>query len=100
MWVLVTDWNPLTIWFYRVPYIRFSATDYTDENIHNKFIHLCNNSIAKHMKKQNVSHHIDGNMWDVDQFTDWLQQNYGWDVFNDELQDKIKNIIIHSLECV
>jgi len=32
-WVLITDWNPLTVWMYAEPYIRFPASDFTFENI-------------------------------------------------------------------
>ena len=70
-WVLVTSWNPLTVWFYEECYIRFAAEDYKMSNIKHKFGHLTNNSIAKHSKKKNDK--IKGNMWDVVQFNDYLK---------------------------
>ena len=63
-WVLVTDWDPLTIWFYEDCYIRFSAEDYDVKNLKNKYIHLCNNSIAKYSKNDDMS--ITGNMWNTE----------------------------------
>jgi tubulin monoglycylase TTLL3/8 len=44
---MVTDWNPLTIWIYKEPYIRFPANDFSFQEISDKFAHLCNHSIAK-----------------------------------------------------
>ena len=49
-WVLVTDWNPLTVWLYSEPYIRFAAADFSYKNIQNRYAHLSNNSVAKHAK--------------------------------------------------
>jgi Tubulin-tyrosine ligase family len=46
-WVLVTCWNPLTVWFYKDCYTRFCAEDYKPSNFDNIFCHLSNNSIAK-----------------------------------------------------
>jgi len=46
VWVLVTDWNPLTIWYYRKPYVRLPAHDYDTSDLMNKYSHLANNSIA------------------------------------------------------
>ena len=51
-WVLVTSFDPLTIWFYCDCYIRFASEPFNTEDnlncnewIENKFRHLVNNSI-------------------------------------------------------
>lgn len=35
-WVVVTDFNPLTIWMYDECYLRFSAEDYEPTNLENQ----------------------------------------------------------------
>ena len=99
-WVLVTDWNPLTIWLYKEPYIRFAAADFSFTKIHNKYSHLSNNSISKNAAKQKPTHTIEGNMWDLETFQDYLRSEFGYDVWMDLLSSKIKQIVINSLKCV
>lgn len=52
-WVLVSSWEPLTVWFYDQCYLRFCAEDYKASNFDNIFCHLSNNSIAKKSRKFN-----------------------------------------------
>ena len=35
-WVLVTDWCPLTVWFYEICYVRFGADEYDPNDLNNK----------------------------------------------------------------
>lgn len=56
-WVLVSSWEPLTVWFYRDCYLRFCAEDYKPSNFDNIFCHLSNNSIAKKSRKFKTGGH-------------------------------------------
>lgn len=62
-WVLVTDWNPLTVWMYAEPYIRFPASDFDMDALDNRYAHLSNNSVAKNGKNVSCMFTIEGNMW-------------------------------------
>jgi hypothetical protein len=79
-WVVVTDWNPLTVWLWKQPYVRFAGKKYdptiTDKN---QYVHLVNNSIVKHMAgfyEQNEDLDTSGYMWFRQQYEDWLHTKY------------------------
>ena len=95
-WVLVTNLNPLTIWIWEEPYLRFGAEDYNINDMSNLFSHLTNNSIAKHSEHFKETK-IEGNMWEVHQFSEFLVKAYGSDRWP-EIHQKIKNVIICSFE--
>ena len=71
-WVLVTSWNPLTIWIYTPCYLRFCSVPFTLDNLSNRFVHLSNNSIQKNSTTFDASE-IEGNMWHASNFAEWLQ---------------------------
>jgi tubulin monoglycylase TTLL3/8 len=60
------------VWLYGEPYFRFPASDYNPNNIADRFIHLTNNSVAKYAEGSQVSHHIEGNMWCLDEMKSYL----------------------------
>ena len=98
-WVLVTSWNPLTIWFWNKPYIRFPAADYDPKNLSDRFVHLTNNSVAKYAK--GCTEMGQGNMWDIETFSDYLQTEYGEDKWEaGGLRKKFQTVVRNTLESV
>ncbi len=93
----MTDWNPLTIWIYETPYLRLGAEDYSLEKLNNLFIHLTNNSIAKNSKLF-INSKIEGNMLSSEDFQSFLKEKCGDDVWENTLKEKIKQVVIWSLE--
>lgn len=66
VWVIVSSWNPLKVFYYNQPYVRFGAQDYDTSNIGNLFSHLTNNSINSKMLRMADDKKFDkipGNMW-------------------------------------
>lgn len=79
-WVLVTDWNPLTVYLWNQPYLRFAGQKY-DETLSDRseFVHLVNNSIIKHMdgfQEKNEDLNANGYMWFRQQYEEWLHARY------------------------
>jgi len=98
-WILVTDWNPLTIWFFEECYVRFSAEEYGTENLDNKFVHLTNNSIGKYHENQDCPT-FEQNMWGMGAFAQYLEQTFGSGTFEEKIKPQMKQIVIWALECV
>ena len=46
----VTDWNPLRVYLWKQPYLRFASTKYTTDD-RSEFVHLVNNSVVAYDSK-------------------------------------------------
>ena len=77
-WVLVTNFNPLIVYLFDTPYIRFGAEEFHLDDFKNIFSQLTGNSIAKHSEKFENSE-IEGDMWEIEQFREFLKNKYGRD---------------------
>lgn len=97
-WVVVTNWNPVTIYFYDECYARFSVEEYsTDVNdLSNAYIHLVNNSIGKN--SENFSKIIsaengvpvEGYMWSFDQVAEFMKFRTGKDLMRSKVHPRMK----------
>ena len=94
-WVLVTSLNPLTIWMWKEPYLRFGAEDYIMDDLNNIYSHLTNNSIAKHSEQYKKEKNFEGDMWTCFDFAKYIGQEK-WE----EIHEKIKNAIICSFYAI
>eukprot|EP00931_Biecheleriopsis_adriatica_P007525 TRINITY_DN1087_c0_g1_i2.p1 TRINITY_DN1087_c0_g1~~TRINITY_DN1087_c0_g1_i2.p1 ORF type:complete len:1012 (+),score=319.28 TRINITY_DN1087_c0_g1_i2:279-3314(+) len=79
-WVLVTEWNPLTVYIWNQPYLRFAGQKY-DETLSDRseYIHLVNNSIIKKMdnfEQMNEDLQSHGYMWFRQQYEEWLHARF------------------------
>ncbi len=108
IYVLVTSYQPLTVYLYRTGFARFTHHRYTTntEDINNNYIHLTNVAVQKTSDKYNE---VTGGKWDLRSLKLYLISKYGRDgvvaTFNG-IQDiilkavkSVQKVIINDKHC-
>nr|XP_015814748.2 tubulin monoglycylase TTLL3 isoform X2 [Nothobranchius furzeri] len=98
-WFLVTDWNPLTVWFYNKCYLRFSTQLYSLDKLDSS-VHLCNHSIQKSLSPAQQRHRgiPADNMWSDEQFRDFLASRGQEALWETVVVPGMKKALIHTLQ--
>lgn len=95
-WVLISSFDPLTVWVYKKCYLRFTAEEFSFEDLSNDFMHLTNNSISKN--SAGFGGLAGGEfMWHLDEFREFLINTQGRDVWTESLYPDIKQVVINSI---
>nr|CAH8854560.1 unnamed protein product [Trichobilharzia regenti] len=96
-WILVTDWAPLTVWWYQDCYLRFCSQEFTLDNF-SEAIHLCNNCIQHKYKNGPRSSELpDENMWTWEQFQTWLCKQGHPNIWKEKIQPSMKSAVLNAL---
>ncbi|NXP89471.1 TTLL3 monoglycylase, partial [Passerina amoena] len=97
-WFVVTDWKPLTVWFYQDCYLRFCSRPFSLHHLE-RARHLCNVSVQKWYK---TSPDLDprvppDKIWSNKQFQEYLAQVGQGDAWHEVLVPGMKAAILNAL---
>ena len=93
LYVLVTSYQPLTVYFYRNGFARFTHYRYDNEDINNQFVHLTNVAIQK--TSENYDNQK-GGKWMMEELKKYLMSKYGVQAVQDSFLG-IQNLVVQSL---
>ncbi|XP_027739326.1 tubulin monoglycylase TTLL3-like isoform X2 [Empidonax traillii] len=99
-WFLVTDGNPLTVWFYQDCYLRFCSQPFSLRHLEPSR-HLCNVSVQKRYKTspQQDPRVPPSRVWSSRQFQAYLARLGRADAWHQLMVPGMKAAILNSLRC-
>ncbi|XP_053830751.1 tubulin tyrosine ligase 3-like isoform X2 [Vidua macroura] len=98
-WFLVTDWKPLTVWFYRDCYLRFCSWPFSLCHLE-PARHLCNVSIQKRYKTSQPDSRVPPDkIWSNKQFQAHLAQLGQANAWQQVMVPGMKAAILNALRC-
>ncbi|NXQ11462.1 TTLL3 monoglycylase, partial [Peucedramus taeniatus] len=97
-WFVVTDWKPLTVWFYQDCYLRFCSRPFSLHRLE-RARHLCNVSVQKWYKTSpDQDPRVPSDkIWSNKQFQEYLAQLGQADAWHQVLVPGMKAAILNTL---
>eukprot|EP00743_Colponemidia_sp_Colp-15_P005121 GILK01005511.1.p1 GENE.GILK01005511.1~~GILK01005511.1.p1 ORF type:complete len:679 (+),score=93.09 GILK01005511.1:60-2039(+) len=101
LYILVTSFSPLTIYWHDEGFTRFASVPYSSDPKHitNRFMHLTNYSVNKNnaefIKNEDATHDDVGHKWSLSALWRYLKEDMNVDV--DTLKLKIEDLIIMTV---
>mmetsp|Transcript_46509 Transcript_46509/g.86701 ORF Transcript_46509/g.86701 Transcript_46509/m.86701 type:complete len:517 (+) Transcript_46509:61-1611(+) len=99
-WVLVTSWNPLTVYFFSEAYIRQASEQFSFKNIKNRAEHLTNLSVTKYHSHFDKFDEFWCCTWSQDTYQEFLENEFGFNAWEERVLPAMKHIVISTLQCV
>ena len=96
VWAVVLGFA-LEIWVYDLCYARFSVHTYDPANLHNRYVHLTNNSVSKHAPDFESSL-IPGCMWSLEQLRAHFRTHYSPGLWSMRLWPQICAIVERTVK--
>ncbi|NXE37480.1 TTLL3 monoglycylase, partial [Ptilorrhoa leucosticta] len=98
-WFVVTDWKPLTVWFYRDCYLRFCSQPFSLRRLE-PARHLCNVSVQKRYKTSQPDPRVPPDkIWSNKQFQAYLARLGQADAWHRVMVPGMKAAILNALRC-
>ncbi|NWY39484.1 TTLL3 monoglycylase, partial [Sylvia atricapilla] len=98
-WFVVTDWRPLTVWFYRNCYLRFCSRPFSLYHLE-PARHLCNVAIQKRYKALQPDPRLPPDkIWSNTQFQAHLAQLGRADAWQQVIVPGMKAAILNAVRC-
>ncbi|NWT17956.1 TTLL3 monoglycylase, partial [Vireo altiloquus] len=98
-WFVVTDWKPLTVWFYRDCYLRFCSQPFSLRLLE-PARHICNVSVQKRYKTSQPDPRVPPDkIWSNKQFQAYLARLGRADAWQRVTVPGMKAAILNALRC-